>query len=469
MSGNATTTGNKQTSYGSSAAKNRVRPGGDLGNKQYYYKTIMTGDNPGTVEVYRYVPSTPGSKGIPSTTKIGHIPPGGRFNVESKDNGDPIASTDEILHYAETDNINAARRQAAKVATKEWDGKSQPPPNQAIWGDWQPVDKEEREDVTDGGGKPEPSEQEQIDETKKATEVQEPNTSLGEGEFVVYPEGIRRKGTEMFPHYQDCLHLKMVQYKPKKIGEFKGDNMSGQGPRQKNRKGLGSVYLPIPGGIADNNAAQWGGQSMDPVGMAMASTALAAVSKGFQAAGQQASEIMQSATANKGQVRDLISTAIASHASKTSTGQLLTRATGAILNPNMELLFGGPTLRQFNFSWKLAPRSEGEAKKVIQIIRFFKQGMAPIREAPNLFLKSPNTWQLTYMHKDSEHKFLNKMKECALLNVGVQYTPDGNYATFYDGVMNSYQVTLSFQELEPIYSDDYKGLAKDGNSTILGY
>ena len=146
--------------------------------------------------------------------------------------------------------------------------------------------------------------------------------------------------------------------------------------------------------------------------------------------------------------------AIAGMASQTGS-QLLKRTQGAIMNPNMELLFNNPSLRQFNFSWKLAPRSADEAKNVIKIIRFFKQGMAPVREEPNLFLKAPNTWKLTYKHKTGDHKYLNRFKECAMLNCGIQYTPDGNYATFEDGVMTAYQMTLSFQELDPVYSDDY--------------
>ena len=52
-----------------------------------------------------------------------------------------------------------------------------------------------------------------------------------------------------------------------------------------------------------------------------------------------------------------------------------------------------------------------------------------------------------------DHKYLNKFKECALLNCGVQYTPDGNYATFEDGVMTAYQLTLSFQELFLLLGD----------------
>ena len=43
------------------------------------------------------------------------------------------------------------------------------------------------------------------------------------------------------------------------------------------------------------------------------------------------------------------------------------------------------------------------------------------------------------------------------------YTPEGNYATFEDGVMTSYDVTLSFSELEPVFNNDYgDGFAEIG-------
>ena len=56
-------------------------------------------------------------------------------------------------------------------------------------------------------------------------------------------------------------------------------------------------------------------------------------------------------------------------------GQLLARTVGAVINPNMELLFKGPTLRDFSFTYKLSPRSK-EEESIIRIIRFFKQGMS---------------------------------------------------------------------------------------------
>ena len=121
----------------------------------------------------------------------------------------------------------------------------------------------------------------------------------------------------------------------------------------------------------------------------------------------------------------------------------------------MEMLFGGPELRSFGFTFKFSPRNAQEAKVLIDIIRFFKQGMAPQKHSNGLFLKTPRTWMLQYLHEGREHKFLNKFKECALQSFSVNYTPDGNYSTFRDGVMTAYELTMNFGELEPVFSTDY--------------
>ena len=134
------------------------------------------------------------------------------------------------------------------------------------------------------------------------------------------------------------------------------------------------------------------------------------------------------------------------------------------MNPNMELLFKKPSLRPFEFTFKLAPRSKKEAEQVIGIIRTFKQSMAVIRSASNLFLKSPHTYKLQYKHRGSEHPFLNKFKECALMNMSINYTPDGNYATYEDGVMTAYEMRLSFTEIEPVFNDEY-----GNDDTSIGY
>ena len=166
-------------------------------------------------------------------------------------------------------------------------------------------------------------------------------------------------------------------------------------------------------------------------------------------------------------------TALKSTIAGAATGldaQVMQRGAGAVMNPNMELLFNGPQLRNFGFTFKLSPRNADEAKTIIKIMRFFKQGMAPIRTEEKFFLKAPHTFELKYQGRGAkgDQPYLNKFKECALTNCGVQYTPDGNYNTFNDGVMTSYSMQLTFNELTPIYNDDYSGLDGD-EDTMIGY
>ena len=460
--GQATTTANPITTYGSDATKNQIRPGGDLGTGRYY---PIVNASTGKIDVYRYTDG--------NSTQIGSIPRGGNFTPNTQSN------SAETSHFSSATGKQKFRDNAKQVVTRQWQagGQPQPPPNTIINGENSLVDAYgtknskgevvENTRVEEGGAPPSDAMESSTPLLDAAIDsatpkVKKSNTSLGAGEVVIYPQTLRSSAGSKG---QDYIKMQMLQYVPKGIGDFSGGNLSGSGPRPKNRKGLGSVVLPIPGGIADNNNVSWGGDQMDPVAQAFSSVAFATVMQGVEAGGAQANKILQAAQGNSGEVKKALGTAIAGAASKTGA-QVLKRTSGAIINPNMELLFNNPSLRQFNFTWKLAPRSKDESRAVVSIIRFFKQGMAAIREEPNLFLKAPNTFKLTYHHKFDDHKYLNRFKECALLNCGVQYTPDGNYATYEDGVMTAYQMTLAFQEIEPVYSDDYQNLQDDN---IIGF
>ena len=65
------------------------------------------------------------------------------------------------------------------------------------------------------------------------------------------------------------------------------------------------------------------------------------------------------------------SAALGALGANVSAADLLARQTGQIFNPNMELLFNGPTLRSFSFSFKMTPRSPSEAQECKNIIRSF--------------------------------------------------------------------------------------------------
>ena len=85
---------------------------------------------------------------------------------------------------------------------------------------------------------------------------------------------------------------------------------------------------------------------------------------------------------------------------------LFTRTTGAIVNPNLELLFNGPQLRTFSFNFVMSARENREAQQIRKIIRFFKQGMTVKRAKSSLYLKSPNTFAISYIYARTENLIL---------------------------------------------------------------
>jgi hypothetical protein len=123
----------------------------------------------------------------------------------------------------------------------------------------------------------------------------------------------------------------------------------------------------------------------------------------------------------------------------------------------------------------MTPRSKKEAQMVRSIIRTFKQAMSVKRSQSVLLLKSPHTFRISYLTSTKDHPYLNRFKECALTNCSVNYTPDNSYMSYDDSdpdgrSMTAYELTLSFNELEPIFDDDYENMeGAVGSFNHIGY
>ena len=285
------------------------------------------------------------------------------------------------------------------------------------------------------------------------------NTKKGPGSFGDFSYPLDRNQS------QDFMKFTLLEYKPKKIGSGSGGTGFGFAARKRvgpngkpaDRTILGSCSLPIPGGIKDDNGAEWAPQTMNALqieGLNIANNMLGGGEADPAAAGNA---LMGKIGAQSEDLKTAIRGLAAGNAVGVE-GQALTRTTGMVFNPNLELLFDKPTLRGFTFSFDLVPRSKKEAEECVKIIRFFKQGMSPIRSASNLFLLSPNVFQIHYVldgNGDKDHPYIGKMKECAMTNFRVDYTPQQNYSTLADGFMTAYKISMDLKELEPVFNDDY--------------
>ena len=142
---------------------------------------------------------------------------------------------------------------------------------------------------------------------------------------------------------------------------------------------------------------------------------------------------------------------------------------GQIINPNLELIFGGPTLRQFQYSFRLTPRNNRETQVVRSIIRFYKQGMSVKENPTNFFLSAPNVFQPRFYNKDGQqHTFINTIKKCACTSFTVNYVPDNTFMTLPNSSMTAYEISMGFQELDPIIDQDYAEL-DNNQDDIIGF
>jgi len=258
---------------------------------------------------------------------------------------------------------------------------------------------------------------------------------------------------------QDRIKFSAVEYLAPGVGQLGVTGL--KGPNRKNpRKQVGpTVFLPIQSGINDSNSVDWQGGNLNEIDRRVANLALNSMEGGVKDLTSKFSEavtqVMRDIGVNEGAIRVAL-------AGEAAGVQNLLGRFGAVLNPNLELLFTGPQLRPFSFNFRLSAREEEEAKTIKNIIKFFKLNMATKKTPDGIFLRSPNTFFIEYQYgkdKTKPHPGINLIKECALVDCSVDYTPNGTYMTYEDGTMVTYTMSLSFQELEPIYDEDYNGHA----------
>ena len=270
----------------------------------------------------------------------------------------------------------------------------------------------------------------------------------------------------------DYLEISLVKYKAPGFIDFDREKKNIVAPtgsdKNSNVKMIEqTIQLPIPSNIGDTNQVSWGKDELNPLAAAavgsinggLTTGAVSDLVKIVEGSLGAASDVIIKGGAQDLIKKSVISKLVNSLGGNTSTSGLIARATGQVLNPNLELLFTGVNLRSFSFDFDFTPRDSKESKVVKNIIRTFKIGMAPrtggTNEGAGLFISAPNVFILTYKSGKNDHPFLNVFKPCALVNMTTNYTGSGSYSTYSDSTPVHMKMNLGFTELNPIYYEDY--------------
>jgi len=277
----------------------------------------------------------------------------------------------------------------------------------------------------------------------------------------------------------DYLRIAIVNYTP--VGEQLVGRRDERRKKTSAKERIATVLLPMPSNLVDNNAVSYTNDSLNALAAAIAGGSADIMTEGaklnFSDLGEKLQKRITDTGMGFGEAKDLITRQLSSQAAaifggNVSLNQIQARTDGTIFNPNIELLFNGPTLRSFKFQFKMTPRNDDEMKQIKSIIRSFKKNMSPKtvttkeNAAGTLFLKTPSIFELTYMQGGKKHNFLHNFKQCFLENMSVNYTGEGTYSTYDDGTPISMIMDLQFKETEPVYDSDYDD--EEGKSGV-GY
>lgn len=230
-----------------------------------------------------------------------------------------------------------------------------------------------------------------------------------------------------------------------------------------------SIILPMPQDLSTEQKQDWQSKSFTRLGAA----AIAALGGGSFS---KADAMAKNVGGNLKAIKDAITTsglnAIPGVGGNLSFNDITGSTRGVILNPNAELLYDGPSIREIGMVFKMVPMNHDETNMIKSICDAFRTASLPTfagegsidisnlkgKETDTLadsnFIRVPLLCKFTFMKGDDRHPFLAQYKPCGIASVEINYTPDGTYATYENGSPVATEISLKFVETKLIFASE---------------
>lgn len=142
----------------------------------------------------------------------------------------------------------------------------------------------------------------------------------------------------------------------------------------------------------------------------------------------------------------------------TAAAETAAGMSGMAINPRVEVLFQTTALREFTFTFQMAPQSQQESDAMKSLIKIFRKNAAPTLQQSGYLFNSPKEWGIAFWYKKNgswvENTNIPKIRRSVLNRVEVAYpVPGGEWSTFSNGHPVSAMLTLNFAEMSIVDSD----------------
>lgn len=172
-----------------------------------------------------------------------------------------------------------------------------------------------------------------------------------------------------------------------------------------------------------------------------------------------------------------------------NAGDVLLRATGKAVNPQVQLMYKGISLRTFQLDFIFTPKTKQEAAAVKNIIKVFTENFVPelagaAKGNEGQYFVMPAVFGIKFLfagndgaissiinnvlgnlgsigsalapllpgNKGKENENIFKVGDCVLENMSVDYAPNG-WASYSDGTPVQTKLSLSFKEMDIMHRD----------------
>jgi|TARA_B100001741_G_scaffold86357_2_gene70383 hypothetical protein len=306
---------------------------------------------------------------------------------------------------------------------------------------------------------------------KYPNQMIEDNTDYVIFQFAKYVPPFGKSGEgggNMLDNYNASISNKNFKSTPVTVSKsefFNKNPKDGESATQE----IKSIILPMPQDLSTEQKQDWQSKSFTRLGAA----AIAALGGGSFS---KADAMARNVGGNLKAIKDAITTsglnAIPGVGGNLSFNDITGSTRGVILNPNAELLYDGPSIREIGMVFKMVPMNRDETNTIKSICDAFRTASLPIFAgegsidisdlknqktdtlADSNFIRVPLLCKFTFMKGGDRHPFVAQYKPCGIASVEINYTPDGTYATYENGSPVATEISLKFVETKLIFASE---------------
>ncbi len=269
----------------------------------------------------------------------------------------------------------------------------------------------------------------------------------------------------------DYVAFKFYDYKPPfqaastKQGTGVGDNYNQYNASVETdnltaAKDFKPIFMYMPQDIQGQYGANWGGASF---GAAFQQLARTMANGGVPNASSFDNTIDAMISGGKNlQYKATVDALNKGLGSSVSLSQLMSGVSGTIINPNVEMMYESPELRGFQLRFRMQARNQGESQSIRELCYQFKKAMLASYGGQTMggkldaggFITVPKICQVSFMTGGALNEYVPQYKPCAITQVDINFTPDGAWASTFDGAPVATELAITFKETKIIYAQE---------------